>query len=310
MEQQIVQTGRVIRSTGSWYSVKYGDNEVVKCRLKGKFRIEGIRTTNPVAVGDIVDFLFDMQTNTGVIIKIHERENYIIRKATKLSKAAHIIASNIDQVVLIVSIVKPRTSTGFIDRFLVTTEAYHIPTVLVFNKFDLYNDEHKEQLNEYIKVYEKAGYGCLITSAKEKINTDKLKELLQDKISLLSGHSGVGKSALINAIDPELNLKEGEISKYHKKGTHTTTFAEMFDLDFGGSIIDTPGIKEFGLVGFNKYELGHRFPEFRIRMQECRFNNCIHVAEPGCAVRAAVESGEISVFRYKNYLNILKDIEE
>ncbi len=310
MEQKKVQTGRVVRSTGSWYSVKVENGEIVKCRLKGKFRIEGIRTTNPVAVGDIVDFLLDEKTNTGVITKIHERVNYIIRKATKLSKAAHIIASNIDQVILIVSIVKPRTSTGFIDRFLVTTEAYHIPTTIVFNKVDIYEDEHKKLLDEYIKVYEKAGYGCLVTSAKEKINTDKFKELLKDKISLLSGHSGVGKSALINAIDPKLNLKEGEISKYHEKGKHTTTFAEMFDLDFGGNIIDTPGIKEFGLVGFDKYELGHRFPEFRERMPECRFNNCIHVAEPGCAVRKAVEEGEISGFRYKNYLNILKDLEE
>ncbi len=303
-------TGRVIRSTGSWYAVRQNDGSVVQCKLKGKFRIKGIRTTNPIAVGDWVDFIIDEKTGTGVIKKIHDRENYVIRKATKLSKAAHVIAANIDQAVLIVSLIKPRTSTGFIDRFLVTTEAYHIPTTIVFNKKDLYDDELMALLDEYIDVYNKAGYNCLVTSAKEHYNVDKLETLLKDKVSLLSGHSGVGKSALINAIDPALNLKEGEISKYHEKGKHTTTFAEMFPLAFGGFIIDTPGIKEFGLVGFDKHELGQRFPEFRQRMTQCRFNDCLHRSEPGCAVREAVEQGEISRFRYKNYLNILKDLEE
>jgi ribosome biogenesis GTPase len=305
-----LKTGVVVRSTGSWYAVRQDNDFTVQCKLKGKFRIKGIRTTNPVAVGDKVDFIYDEDTQTGVIVHIHERENYVIRKATKLSKAAHIIAANVDQAVLIVSLIKPRTSTGFIDRFLVTTEAYHIPATIVFNKRDLYDEELLEVLEEYIKVYESAGYDCLVTSAKENYNVKAFEEVLKNKISLLSGHSGVGKSALINAVDPSLNLKEGEISKYHDKGKHTTTFAEMFPLYFGGFIIDTPGIKEFGLVGFDKYELGQRFPEIRKKMTECRFNDCLHKAEPGCAVRVAVESGEISSFRYKNYLNILKDLEE
>jgi ribosome biogenesis GTPase len=305
-----VDTGVVIRSTGSRYSIKKNDGSVVQCQLKGKFRIKGIRTTNPVAVGDVVDFIYDEKTKTGVISRIHERENYVIRKATKLSKAAHIIAANIDQAVLIVSLIKPRTSTGFIDRFLVTTEAYHIPATIVFNKKDLYDKELNSVLDEYSNVYSTAGYKCIKTSAKEKYNLELLKEILTNKTSLLSGHSGVGKSALINAIDSSLNLKTGEISRFHEKGKHTTTFAEMFPLSFGGNIIDTPGIKEFGLVGFDKYELGQRFPEFRKKMPECRFNNCLHVKEPGCAIRTAVENGEISTFRYKNYLNILKDLEE
>lgn len=309
-EPRATQTGVVWRSTGSWYSVRTGSGDVIPCKLKGKFRLKGLRTTNPIAVGDRVDFIYDPKTETGVITGIHERENYVVRKATKLSKSVHIIAANVDQVVLIVSLIKPRTSTGFIDRFLVTTEAYHIPATIVFNKKDLYQEEQFELLNEYIRVYESAGYDCLVTSAKTGENVERFKTLLKGKLSLLSGHSGVGKSALINAVDPALNLKEGEISKYHEKGKHTTTFAEMFSLQFGGRIIDTPGIKEFGLVGFDKYELGQRFPEFREKMFDCRFNDCLHRSEPGCAVRKAVENGEISAFRYKNYLNILKDLEE
>ena len=304
-----IKTGSVIRSTGSWYIVRADDEKIYQCRLKGKFRIKGIRTTNPIAVGDKVEFIYYKEEGTGAIKKIYDRHNYVIRKATKLSKAAHIIASNLDQAVIITSLVQPRTSTGFIDRFLVTTEAYHIPSVIVFNKYDLYDEAHKELLKNHIKVYTSAGYRCLITSAKEKYNVAELEKVLKGKISLLSGHSGVGKSALINAIDPKLNLKEGEISKMHEKGKHTTTFAEMFFLDFGGAIIDTPGIKEFGLVGFDSRELGQRFPEIREKMPHCRFNNCIHVKEPGCAVIEAVEKGEIAKFRYINYLNMLKDIE-
>lgn len=304
-----LKSGRIIRSTGSWYIVRVDDGKIYQCRLKGKFRIKGIRTTNPIAVGDKVGFIYYKEEGTGVIKKIYDRHNYVIRKATKLSKAAHIIASNLDQAVIITSLVQPRTSTGFIDRFLVTTEAYHIPSVIVFNKYDLYDEAHKELLQNYIKVYTSAGYRCLITSAKEKYNVVELENILKGKISLLSGHSGVGKSALINAIDPKLNLKEGEISVMHQKGKHTTTFAEMFFLDFGGTIIDTPGIKEFGLVGFDSSELGQRFPEIREKMPHCRFNNCIHVKEPGCAVIEAVKKGEIARFRYTNYLNMLKDIE-
>jgi ribosome biogenesis GTPase len=303
-----IKTGNVVRSTGSWYAVRTEDGQIHHCKLKGKFRIKGIRTTNPIAVGDKVDFVIQEGEESGVIQKIYERENYVIRKATNLSKAAHIIASNLDQAVLIASLAQPRTSSGFIDRFLVTSEAYHIPAVIVFNKIDLYDDELKTLLEEYIKVYTDAGYTCLVTSAREKINVDGFKEMLQNKTSLLSGHSGVGKSALINAIDPTLNLKEGEISIMHEKGKHTTTFAEMFPLAFGGFIIDTPGIKEFGLVGFDSHELGQRFPEIRERMDGCRFNNCIHVNEPGCAILKAVEDGEIARFRYINYLKMLDDI--
>ena len=302
------KTGKIIRSTGHWYTVRADDGETFNCNLKGKFRIKGIRTTNPIAVGDKVDFVILPGEQTGVIHKIHRRVNYVIRKATKLSKAAHIIASNLDHAVLITSLAQPRTSTGFIDRFLVTTEAYHIPTTIVFNKVDLYDEELNAYLNELIQVYTAAGYTCLITSAKKNFNISAFKELLQGKTSLLSGHSGVGKSALINAIDPALNLKEGEISIMHEKGKHTTTFAEMFPLAFGGFIIDTPGIKEFGLVGFDSYELGQRFPEIREKMPLCRFSNCIHVKEPGCAVVEAVEKGEIARFRYIDYLKMLGDI--
>ena len=307
-EAETIITGRVTRSTGSWYTVLTDDNEQYQCKLKGRFRIKGIRTTNPIAVGDKVELVLGDEDNTGVIRKIFDRHNYVIRKATKLSKAAHIIASNLDQAIIITSLVKPRTSTGFIDRFLVTTEAYHIPAVIVFNKYDLYDDALKERLDSYIKVYSDAGYTCMITSAKEDYHVSELKKLLNGKTSLLSGHSGVGKSALINKIDPALNLKEGELSIMHEKGKHTTTFAEMFPLSFNGYIIDTPGIKEFGLVGFDSYELGQRIPEIRQRMSRCRFNNCIHVKEPGCAVLEAVENGEIARFRYINYLKMLNDI--
>ncbi len=302
------KTGRVIRSTGKWYFVQTDDGSIYSCGLKGKFRIRGIRTTNPLAVGDWVEFTIRPDDESGVIHRIKDRTNYVIRKSTKLSKAAHIIASNLDQAVLITTLAKPRTSTGFIDRFLVTTEAYHIPAVIVFNKNDLYDDELREKLDMLIDVYTKIGYTCLITSAKENYNVDAFKRLLQDKTSLLAGHSGVGKSALINAIDPALNLKEGEISVMHEKGKHTTTFAEMFPLAFSGYIIDTPGIKEFGLVGFDSFELGQRLPEIREKMSQCRFNNCLHVTEPGCAVREAVENGEIANFRYVNYLKMLDDI--
>jgi len=306
--EETIIAGRVTCSTGSWYTVLTDDGKYYQCRLKGRFRIKGIRTTNPIAVGDKVEFTVDNKDKTGVIRKIFERNNYVIRKATKLSKAAHIIASNLDQAIIITSLVKPRTSTGFIDRFLVTTEAYHIPAVIVFNKYDLYNDDLKKRLDDYIKVYTNAGYTCLVTSAKEDYHVSELKKLLDGKTSLLSGHSGVGKSALINKIDPKLNLKEGELSVMHEKGKHTTTFAEMFPLSFNGFIIDTPGIKEFGLVGFDSHELGQRIPEIRQRMLQCRFNNCVHVKEPGCAVLEAVESGEIARFRYINYLNMLEDI--
>ncbi len=304
----ILKSGVVARSTGSWYVVRTDGGALYNCKLKGRFKIQGIRTTNPIAVGDNVDFKVDEADETGLIVHIHQRKNYIIRKATKLSKASHIIASNLDQAVLISSLVKPRTSTGFIDRFLVTAEAYHIPAVLVFNKSDLYNENTNLQLEEYVKAYSAAGYFCLVTSTKNSFHIEDFKKMLHDKVSLLAGHSGVGKSALINKIDPSLNLKEGEISQAHLKGKHTTTFAEMFPLAFGGDIIDTPGIKEFGLVAFEKTELGQRFPEIRQLMGQCHFTNCLHINEPGCAVSKAVENGTFPPFRYQNYLNMLHDI--
>ncbi len=301
------QKGVVIRSTGSWYMVLSETGEKVDCKIKGRFRIKGIRATNPVAVGDVVDFHLSV-SGDGVITRIHERKNYIIRKATNLSKATHIIASNLDQAIVIVSLVMPRTSTGFIDRFLVTAEAYHIPVSIIFNKYDLYDEKVKGQLNYYVDVYQGAGYNCLVTSVPDRLHLEDFREILHNRKSLLVGHSGVGKSALINAIDPKLNLKEGQISEYHEKGKHTTTFAEMLELGFGGYIIDTPGIKEFGLVEFEKEELGQRFPEMRQRMHNCRFNDCLHVDEPGCAVLSALEKGEIAEFRYLNYLNMLGNL--
>ena len=301
-------SGKVIRSTGSWYTVLSDSAAEFQCKLKGRFRTKGIRTTNPVAVGDVVDFQYEPNSTTGVIYNIHKRYNYIIRKATKLSKSTHIIAANIDQAVLVVSLVKPRTSTGFIDRFLATAEAYHIPSVIVFNKNDLYEGELRQQLTYFKNTYEQAGYQCLLTSVPEKYNLELFKSILKNKESLLAGHSGVGKSALINAIDNKLNLRTGLISAYHGKGTHTTTFAEMHPLSFGGFIVDTPGIKEFGLVEFEKAELGQRYPEIRERMHDCRFNNCLHLDEPGCAVIEAVEKGEIAAFRYSNYLNMLQGL--
>ncbi len=305
-----IKSGIVVRSTGSWYIVLKDDDTFINCRLKGKFRIKGIRTTNPLAVGDHVNFIISETDDTGVIESITERKNYIIRKATKLSKASHIIAANIDQAIVIASLVKPRTSTGFIDRFLTTAEAYHIPAAVVFNKLDLYNDEQLGHLAYYQNVYDDLGYKTLVTSVPSKIFLDEFADLLKDKVSLISGHSGVGKSAMINAIDESLDLKVGRISEFHEKGTHTTTFAEMHKLSIGGYIVDTPGIKEFGLVEFEKSELGQRFPEFRSRMHECRFNNCLHLDEPGCAIIDAVENEEIAPFRYQNYMNMLANIFE
>lgn len=301
-------SGRIIKSTGSWYSVMDDAGTMFNCRLKGLFRTKGIMTTNPIAVGDIVDVTMLEDEQTGVISKIHPRKNYLIRKSTNLSKATQIIAANIDQVVIIVSLIKPRTSTGFIDRILSTSEAYHIPSVIIFNKFDLYDDKTRSTLESLKKTYEKVGYECLITSVPERLRLTQFKAILKGKISLLSGHSGVGKSALINSIDSSLTLRTGEISDYHSKGIHTTTFANMFRLKFGGYVIDTPGIKEFGLVEFEKVLLGQRFPEIRKHMQQCKFNNCLHLNEPGCAVINAVSQGDIEEFRYNNYLNMLSSI--
>lgn len=300
------KSGRVIKSTGSWMNVLTESGELYECKIKGKFRIKGIRSTNPVAVGDVVDFRVD-RNHTGLITGIRERRNYIIRKSTKLSKASHMIAANIDQAFLIITLVLPRTSRGFIDRFLVTAEAYHIPTTLIFNKIDLYDEKLRKQHHDLQQVYDAAGYESLSVSAISGENLDLLKEELRNKVTLMAGHSGVGKSALINSLDPTQDRKTGEISGVHSKGKHTTTFAEMLKMDFGAEIIDTPGIKEFGLYDFDKEEVAERFPEMRERMHQCRFHNCTHVHEPGCAVKAAVDSGEIDNVRYQNYLSIIND---
>ncbi len=299
--------GIVIKSTGSWYHVMQGEGKVVRCRLRGRLKIGGSRATNPVAVGDHVKFDMEDKSETGVITKLLERRNYIIRKATNLSRQTHVIAANIDQAVIIATLAFPRTSTGFIDRFLVTCEAYSIPAAIVFNKYDLIKDD-PESLNflkALARIYENAGYPCLNVSATEKINIEPFNKLLADKTSLLSGHSGVGKSALINVIEPALDLKVQAISKAHSKGKHTTTYAEMFPLSNGGMIIDTPGIKEFGLVDFEIWDLCHYFPEMRVFFNQCRFDNCTHFNEPGCRVKEEVEAGNISLSRYENYLNIL-----
>ena len=280
------------------------DAQKYDCRIKGKFRIKGLTTTNPVAVGDLVDFEAEPDQETGVITKLHDRKNYIIRKSINLSKQAQVIAANLDQAFLIVTLASPRTSTGFIDRFLVTAEAYDIPAVLVFNKLDLFSDEGLEILAAYKDIYENIGYPCYEVSALQGTNINLLNDLLKGKTTLLSGHSGVGKSSLMNALLPDLELRTTEISEWSDKGMHTTTFAEMYDLPYGGRIIDTPGIRELGIIDIEQQELGHFFPEMRERMHNCRFNNCRHINEPGCAVLAALEDDEIAPSRYDSYLSI------
>lgn len=266
-----------------------------------------LKTTNPIAIGDRVRFQLQEKEKVGVIDHIYERTNYIIRKATNLSKLSHIIAANLDQAIIIITLASPRTSTGFIDRFLVTAEAYHIPARIIFNKIDLYDDESWETHNQIKDIYEKVGYPCTEISVKESINIDQVENLLKDKVSLFAGHSGVGKSALINKIESRLDIKTGSISDYHLKGKHTTTYAEMHELSTGGFIVDTPGIKEFGLIDFKIEEVAERFPEMRKYMHDCKFNNCTHVHEPGCAVINALKNKNISISRYENYLNIIND---
>jgi len=296
--------GLVIKSTGSWYQV-HGSNGVdYDCRIKGKFRIKGIQTTNPIAVGDQVEFELEPNSAKGVINKLRERRNYIIRKSINLSKQAQIIAANLDQAFLVVTLASPRTSLGFIDRFLATAEAYDIPATLIFNKLDLFNEDGLAVLDAYKSIYENIGYPCYAVSALEGTNIPLIIALLKDKTTLFSGHSGVGKSSLINVLLPGHNIKTGEISESSDKGQHTTTFAEMHALPFGGYLIDTPGIRELGIFDIRPEELGHYFREMRALMNQCRFNNCRHVNEPGCAVIKAVEEGEIELSRYESYLSI------
>ena len=305
-------TGIVYKSTGSWYTVKSETGDFMECRMKGKFRMKGIKSTNPIAVGDGVDYELDesSDTVTGTIYNIQDRKNYIVRKSVNLSKQIHIIASNIDQVFLLITIDNPPTTTSFIDRFLVTAEAYGIETVLVFNKIDTLTDASLDEQLYMQHVYQEFGYRCLRVSSTEGKGVEELKQLMLDKVSMFSGHSGVGKSTLVNALEPSLHLKTKNISEQSKQGQHTTTFAEMYDLSFGAKIIDTPGIKGFGIVDMEKEEVGGYFPEFFKLQGQCKFNNCLHKEEPHCAIKAALENDEIAWSRYNSYLKILEGDDE
>lgn len=309
MANEVTSTGLVVKNTGSWYDVKIKDGDTIECRIRGNFRIKGIRSTNPIAVGDLVDFKIDKE-NKGMITAIHDRKNFLMRRSSNLSKKSHIIASNIDLAVLIATIKHPDTTTTFIDRFLATAEAYRIPAVIVFNKTDLLNSDDEVRLKTLSDLYNSIGYPSYAISVKTNTNLDKIQALIMDKISLFSGHSGVGKSSLINVLAPGAGLKTGEISKSHKSGKHTTTFSEMIELTFGGYIIDTPGIRGFGTVDFETEEIYHFFPEIFKVAEECRFYNCLHLNEPGCAVKKAVENGKIATTRYASYFSILEDPED
>ena len=304
-----IKKALVVRSTGSWFVLRGEDGILFDARIKGKFRIEGIKSTNPLAVGDFVDYEQDSDEQNAIITKIHDRKNYIVRKSVNLSKQTQIIAANVDYAFLVVTMANPRTSSGFVDRFLVTAEAYHITPILIFNKIDLLSEEEKFEMEYFMDIYSSIGYQCIPTSAVEGTGIDQVKVLMKNKTSMLSGHSGAGKSSIINAVDHKLSTKVGDISEAHFKGKHTTTFAEMFPLSFGGDIIDTPGIKGFGLVDFEKYDLNHYFVEFRKYLPDCKFSNCLHLEEPKCAVKEAVENEEISPERFKNYLAMLSDDE-
>ena len=296
-----MEKGIVIKSTGSWYSVQKDDGVCVECKLKGRLRTEGIKSTNPVVVGDRA------LLEGNVIRDIEPRKNYIIRKSTKLSKQSHIIAANVDMAFLVVTMRLPETPIAFIDRFLVAAEAYRIPVCLVFNKIDMYSSKELVQMKQFAGIYRTIRYQTIETSAVKSIGIDELQRILAGKVSVIAGLSGVGKSSLINAVDPGLRARVGEMSDYHKSGRHTTTFAEMFSLQNGGYIIDTPGIRGFGLIHIEKEELYHFFPEIFEVSAGCAFHNCLHLNEPGCAVIEAVETGEISEFRYRSYVSMMED---
>jgi ribosome biogenesis GTPase len=305
-------TGTVYKSTGSWYYVKSEENKFYNCRIKGKFRMKGIKSTNPIAVGDVVDFDLDETVDevNGIITNIHDRKNYIVRKSVNLSKQTHIIASNIDIGFLIVTINNPTTTTSFIDRFLVTAKAYGIEAILIFNKIDTFDEATLDEQLYLQHTYQEIGYKCLRVSATDNKGVSELMDLMKGKVSMFSGHSGVGKSTLVNAIEPTLNLKTKEISNSHAQGQHTTTFAEMFDLSNNIRIIDTPGIRGFGMVDMEKQEVSDYFPEFFALKEDCKFNNCLHKEEPHCAIKKALDEDEIAWSRYQSYLKILEGDEE
>lgn len=301
----------VYKSTGSWYVVKTEQGQWFNARIRGVLKMDDITSTNPVAVGDIVEMeVKEEEAGTAIINSIADRRNYINRQSPKSKYQHHIVAANLDQSVLVATLREPRTSQGFIDRFLVASEMYHVPAVIVFNKWDLYREKEKQQFEEWAAMYGDAGYPVIVCSTVTGEGVDELKQKLAGKISLFSGHSGVGKSTLLNAILPELKLRTQDVSGWSGKGMHTTTFAEMFDLPGGGSLIDTPGVREFGLVNVTKQELSHYFPEMRDRLIDCQFNNCQHLNEPGCAIKQAVEDGEITPERYESYLSLLLTIDE
>ena len=302
---------KVYKSTGSWYTLKDETGKFWNGRIKGVLKLDDITSTNPIAVGDWVEAEPESENdNTAVISEILQRHNYINRQSPRHKHQHHIVAANLDQSMLIATLKEPRTSQGFIDRFLVASEMYHVPVLIVFNKSDLYKGKELEKYEAWKEMYEAIGYKVLLVSAEKKEGIEELTTLLKDKVTLVSGHSGVGKSSLLNEIFPGINLKTGDISGWSGKGQHTTTFAEMFDLPGGGQIIDTPGMREFGLVDIEKQELSHYFPEMRDRLNNCQFNNCLHINEPGCAIKEAVINGEIHEDRYVSYVSILDSIEE
>ena len=304
--------GIVYKSTGTWYTVKSEDGKFFECRIKGKFRIQGIKSTNPVAVGDAVEFELEEtgDEKIGVITAIEDRQNYIIRKSVKLSKQTHIIAANIDLLFLLVTLRNPKTYTIFIDRFLATSEAYDIPAVLLFNKIDIYDEQENQELDEMLALYSDVGYSCLKISAKTGEGVEEVIEMMKGKTNMFAGNSGVGKSTLVNLISPGSNIKTKEISEQHLQGQHTTTFAEMYDLDFDARIIDTPGIKGFGIVDMEADEIGDYFPELFKLKADCRFNNCLHIDEPQCAVKQALEEGRVSESRYRSYVQMVSGIDK
>jgi ribosome biogenesis GTPase / thiamine phosphate phosphatase len=302
-----LEHGIVIKSTGSRYRVLYGTDKIIECTIRGKFRVMEQRATNPVAVGDNVIFEFEKGNNSGIITEVLDRKNYILRKASNLSKQTQVIAANIDQAFLMVTIILPETPVEFIDRFLMTAEAYRIPASLIINKTDIYGEREMKKMAQIVSVYGKIGYECYQISLTADTGIEAVKEKMKDKINLLAGNSGVGKTTLLNVLEPSLNLKTGEVSDYHKQGKHITTFPEMHKMPFGGFVIDTPGIRGFGIVNMERNEIYHFFPEIFRVSDKCRFYNCLHLDEPGCEVRKAVEDGIIDPLRYRSYVNILED---